>query len=142
MDSLNIEVVGPGAWYMLHLIAAYAKTEAQIQAVHEMAKIVSQRFFCLRCRHHFAENLKVYPPPNVNTYNELFTWTVEMHNRVNILNDKPVVSCAEAIEYYKGSNAVCAGDCGAKKSSTLVTSEKLLKVLSSGNTNGSRKMDL
>lgn len=139
MESLNIDKIGPGAWYLIHLVSVNAKTEAQIMAVHEVFKIVAESFFCLKCRHHFAENMRKYPPPCVNKYNELFIWSVEMHNRVNVLNGKPEIKYREALDYYSGSSAECSGDCGAKPPTSLVVSEQLLAVLSSGDSSKFRK---
>ena len=132
MQTLNIDVVGPGAWYMIHLMAAHAKTPKQIDAVHEMLKIVAYNFFCVKCRHHFRKNYGIFQPPKVNDYNELFIWTVEMHNKVNEMNDKPIIEYRDALDYYVGKDSSCTGDCGAKKPKSLTTSELLLRVLSSG----------
>jgi hypothetical protein len=132
MEALNIERIGPGAWYIIHLMSANAKTMVQIEAVHVVLKMISEKFFCIKCRTHFAENMKKFPPPKVNSYSELFIWSVEMHNRVNITNDKPVVSYREALDHYVGRNAECSGDCGAKKPIPIPTSESLLSVLAGG----------
>lgn len=132
MESLNIEKIGPGAWYLIHMFAANAKTEETIKAFHILIKIVSEKFFCLRCRDHFSSNLYKFPPPLVNKYNELFIWTVEMHNRVNAVNSKPLVSYRDALNYYIGPDATCHGDCHGQNGSAgnLSMPEILLKVLS------------
>lgn len=145
MESLNIDRVGPGAWYIIHLMAANSKNEKQIDAFHELVNILCERFFCLRCRDHFCTNIRKFPPPKVNSYNELFIWSVEMHNRVNILNNKPLIGYREALDYYIGPNAVCSGDCGSKKPTSLITSDLLMSVLSTGekvkfNNNSSKKL--
>lgn len=141
METLNIDKVGPGSWYLIHLTAANAKTEKQIEAVHEMLKIISYHFFCLRCRDHFRTNMDKFPPPLVNKYHELFIWTVEMHNRVNVLNDKPIISYRNALEYYIGKSAECNGDCGSgsggtasglKQDNVSLLPQSLLHVLTSG----------
>ena len=135
METLNIDKVGPGSWYLIHLTAANAKTDKQIEAVHELLKMISNHFFCLRCRDHFKSNMDKFPPPLVNKYNELFIWTVEMHNRVNVLNDKLIVSYRNALDYYVGKSAECNGDCGGggdKKSSISVLPQSLLHVLTGG----------
>lgn len=132
MEGLNIEKVGPGAWYLIHTLAARSKSDEEIIAVHHVLRLVSLWFFCLRCREHFRKNMEEFPPPKVNKYNELFIWTVEMHNRVNILNDKPIVSYKDALDYYVGRESSCSGDCGSKKATSLPVSELILRVLTSG----------
>lgn len=132
MEALNIERVGPGAWYLLHLIAAHAKSDKEIEAVHIVISMLSTWFFCVRCRDHFSKNYREFPPPRVNKHNELFNWTVEIHNRVNIINGKPTVSLREALDYYVGKDSTCSGDCGAKKPASLPVSELLLSVLTGG----------
>lgn len=132
MDSLNIDRIGPGAWYMIHLMSANAKTDTEIEAVHQILRMVENKFFCMKCRDHFSRNMSKFPPPKVNKYDELFIWSVEMHNRVNVLNDKPNVSYRDAMDYYMGPDSVCSGDCGASKPESLTTSETLLKVLTGG----------
>lgn len=132
MEALNIERVGPGAWYLLHLMAAHAKSEKEIEAVHTIISTLSLWFFCMRCREHFRKNLLDFPPPKVNKHNELFIWTVEIHNRVNVLNDKATVSYREALDYYIGKDSTCSGDCGSKKPASLPVSELLLTVLTAG----------
>lgn len=117
---------------MIHMMAAKARTENDIASVHNILRMVAKNFFCLRCREHFRSNMAKFPPPKVNDYNELFTWTVEMHNKVNRLNDKPCVTPDEALEKYVGSNATCTGDCGAKVPSSIPVSQKLITVLISG----------
>lgn len=132
MEALNIERVGPGAWYLLHTIAAHAKSEKEIEAVHVVISMLSIWFFCMRCREHFRKNYIDFPPPKVNKHNELFIWTVEVHNRVNVMNHKPTVSYREALDYYVGKDSTCSGDCGAKKPASLPVSELLLSVLTGG----------
>lgn len=132
MQDLNIDRIGPGGWYMIHLMCAHAKTEEQIESVHNVLEMISKHFFCLRCRNHFRSNYINFPPPKVNKYDELFIWSVEMHNKVNVLNNKPIIEYREALEQYTGKDSTCTGDCGAKKPESLSMSELLLRVLSSG----------
>jgi hypothetical protein len=132
MDALNIEKVGPGAWYLIHTIAAHAKSEKEIEAVHVVLSMISNWFFCQKCRKHFKDNYQKFPPPKVNKHNELFIWTVEMHNKVNVENGKPVVGYREALDYYVGKDSTCSGDCGAKKGSSLPVSELINSVLTGG----------
>lgn len=132
METLNIDKVGPGAWYLIHTIAARAKSEKEIEAVHVVLSIISNWFFCQKCRDHFKKNYQTFPPPKVNKHNELFLWTVEIHNKVNVLNNKPTVTYREALDHYVGKDSTCSGDCGAKTPSSLTVSELITSVLTKG----------
>lgn len=131
MEPLNIEKVGPGGWYMLHMLAAHSKTPSQIEGFLQMLKIVSNHFFCARCREHFRDNYRKFPPPNTNSDDELFIWTVEMHNRVNAINDKQVVTYRDAIRFYAGGISSCSGNCGEKKAKQNEGVNSIANVLSS-----------
>lgn len=131
MEPLDIDKVGPGGWYMIHMLAAHSKTPDQIQGFLQMIKIVSNHFFCLKCREHFRKNYETFPPPSSNSDDELFIWTVEMHNRVNSIKDKPLVSYLDAINYYTGRISTCAGNCGKKKNNGTNIPNSLIRVLGS-----------
>ena len=132
MEPFNIDIIGPGAWYIIHIMAAKAKTSDEIKSFHILVKMISESFFCDRCRHHFRNNVKECPPPNSNDANELFAWTVTLHNKVNQINDKELVDYIEALDFYIGRKSRCSGDCGAVKSGNLRVSEMILHTLKSG----------
>jgi len=132
MEPFDIEKIGPGAWYIIHLMGAKSKTKEEIKSFHILIKMISQSFFCDRCRKHFNKNLGENPPPLTNNVNELFAWTVEMHNRVNEVKGEEIIEHMDALDYYIGYNSRCLGDCGSKKSYNLKIDEMLLRVLTSG----------
>lgn len=131
MDPLNIDVVGPGAWYIIHMLAMNSKTKEEIEGFHQMVKLISKHFFCMKCRQHFYENYQEFPPPLLNNNHQLFIWTIEMHNKVNSINGKSNVLYSDAIKFYGAGGSNCDGDCGSNKSTHLQVSEKLINVLTS-----------
>lgn len=131
MESLDIEQIGPGAWYMIHMLAANSKTRQQIDGFVEMIDLISRHFFCPRCREHFHHNYRMFPPPRSNTDDELFIWTVEMHNRVNTVNGKTPVSYRDALNFYVAGGSSCNGDCSGKREQSTKIPGKLIDVLGS-----------
>ena len=56
---------------------------------------------CPMCREHYKEHLKKLPlSPHLDRRDDLFRWTVQLHNEVNILLKKPIVSETESINFY------------------------------------------
>lgn len=144
MEPFEIDDIGPGVWYTLHLMTAKAKSSDEIRACHVLIKMLAEGFFCETCRKHFRDNVKDLPPPTTNKVNELFAWSVEMHNRVNVMNGKDSIDHMEALDYYVGHKSRCHGDCGRGRSNpvpgtpyktsrpNLRVSESLLNTLTSG----------
>lgn len=112
MQHLDLEKIGPGVWYTLHLSAAHAKTPNQISQTFGLIEVIREHFFCLKCRNHFQSNYDRFPPPKHNNGNALFDWTVMMHNKVNAANGKPQLSPSEALKLYIGEFSICTEDCG------------------------------
>lgn len=131
MESLNIDVIGPGAWYLIHMLSVNSKNKEQINGFHEMINIIANNFFCTKCREHFNDNYHKYPPPKINDNNELFIWTVDMHNKVNNLNDKHLVNYRDALKIYGREGSTCNGNCRSKHSNNLLMPEEFISTLSS-----------
>ena len=56
---------------------------------------------CLKCRVHYAENIKNNPIDNhLNSKIDLFKWTVDIHNITNKDNNKYIYSYDEALAIY------------------------------------------
>ena len=53
---------------------------------------------CNICKEHYEDILLILPLTNdsLNNRTTLFKWTVDLHNKVNILNDKPFFSSEDA----------------------------------------------
>jgi hypothetical protein len=52
---------------------------------------------CPICGYHFKENMNQYPI-RLDSREELFNWSVDMHNQVNKANNKRELSYTEAFE--------------------------------------------
>lgn len=56
---------------------------------------------CPMCREHYKKHLQKLPlGPHLDRRQDLFRWTVEVHNEVNKLLGKPLVTEAESIQFY------------------------------------------
>jgi hypothetical protein len=110
MERRNIKKLGPGNWDSLHISAYHAKTSEEIGHVFWDIKMLSEHLSCAKCQIHFNDNYAKFPPPKHNDNYALFSWTVEMHNKVNALHKKKIFTLAEAIRYY-GEEGVCNEDC-------------------------------
>lgn len=113
MHSHDIKKIGPGGWYMIHLICIHAKSIDSKKGALEMINTIKEHFFCLECRNHFREFTESNPPIRYcNEENGLFIWSVNAHNNVNRMNNKPEMSIDDALELYLGSSGSCVKDCG------------------------------
>ena len=83
---------------------------------------------CPICGEHFKENMEKNPP-RMSNRKEFFEWTVDMHNEVNKLNKKKVLSYEQAIsEIQKNSkNSLAWSDKDLAKA--LLTSAFLSSLL-------------
>ena len=98
-------VWGPFFWHTMHIVAiGYPSnpTYAQKRAAKEFYESLTQLIPCPMCRNHYAEHLQKHPiTPALDRREDLFNWTITVHNEVNALLGKPRVLEVEAIKFYK-----------------------------------------
>jgi hypothetical protein len=89
----------------MHIVAlGYPKspTYGEKRAAKEFYESMAFLIPCPVCREHYSTNLKKYPlTPHLDTRDDLFRWTVMIHNEVNKVTGKAIVPEAEAIYYYR-----------------------------------------
>lgn len=106
MPGLHIPptVWGPFFWHTIHLVAlGYPKepTYAEKKAAREFYESLIHLIPCPTCKLHYADHLKQTPvQPSLDTRKDLFTWTVDLHNKVNRSLGKREVTEQEAIAFY------------------------------------------
>lgn len=97
-------VWGPMFWHTIHVVAlSYPSNPnyAQKRAAKEFYESMAELIPCPMCREHYKEHLKKLPlSPHLDRRDDLFRWTVQLHNEVNILLKKPIVSETESINFY------------------------------------------
>ena len=99
------EVWGPFFWHTIHITAlGYPKapTYADKKAAKEFFEALIMLIPCSICRSHYAEHLKENPiTPFLDTRQDLFMWTINLHNRVNKSLNKAAITADDSIAYYK-----------------------------------------
>ena len=97
-------VWGPMFWHTIHVVAlSYPSNPnyAQKRAAKEFYESMAELIPCPMCREHYKEHLKKLPlSPHLDRRDDLFRWTVQLHNEVNVMLKKPAVSEAESIAFY------------------------------------------
>jgi hypothetical protein len=102
--GINPTVFGPYVWAAIHLICLGAPTH-----LNEHQKMSYKNFFtllpnvlpCRSCGDHLHENLQNLPIDNhLNTSDELFTWSVKLHNLVNKQLKKQSISESDAKKFW------------------------------------------
>jgi len=109
----ELNKIGPGSWYSLHLIASKAQTISMKQTFLSVLSIFKESFFCPFCKQHLNEYILKDPPSSyLSVENGLFKWTVNAHNNVNKMNDKNILSYNDAYDLYFGEGSTCTIGCG------------------------------
>ena len=96
---------GPFFWHTMHIVAlGYPTNPTYINKKAAKEFYESLRFIlpCSVCKEHYSTFINEMPvTPFLDTRQDLFKWTVMLHNKVNQSLGKPRVTEMEAIEYYK-----------------------------------------
>jgi hypothetical protein len=95
------ELWGSEGWHFIHFICLnYPEqpTETDKNKYKQFFELLPVVMPCPPCGYHFEQNLIKYPI-RTDSKKELFEWSVDMHNEVNAINDKPILSYQQA--YYE-----------------------------------------
>lgn len=102
---MNPEIWGPHAWVLLHTITInYPNYPSKEDKIHYRNFFTSLQHClpCDACSKHYSENLTRYPLTDtvLSSRENLVFWLIKIHNSVNILNNKPIVSNQKAVQFY------------------------------------------
>lgn len=101
---MNPEVWGPNLWNYMHSLAlSYPDipNENDKKYYGDFFNNLKYTLPCITCRSNYIKHIKELPVENsLNSRVELFCWTVNMHNKVNIILNKKTYSCSDAIKLY------------------------------------------
>lgn len=121
---LSPNVWGPLFWHTMHIVALgypQSPTYAHKRAAKEFFESLTQLIPCPQCREHYAKYLQAMPiAPHLDRREDLFRWTVAIHNEVNTRLGKPRMLEAEAIAFYRRL--------GARDKSPVIGAEDLQEV--------------
>ena len=95
---------GPFFWHTMHIVALgypNSPTYAEKRAAKEFFESFTHLIPCPVCKLHYADHLKNNPiTPSLDTKQDLFRWTVHIHNLVNKDLGKPEYLDSDAISFY------------------------------------------
>ena len=98
---LRPQTWGPVFWNVIHIIAlAYPKqpSYADKKAAKDYFESLQFLLPCPICRTHLKEHLAKNPiTPHLDRKEDLFKWTVVLHNEVNKTLNKPTMTELEAL---------------------------------------------
>lgn len=103
--NLNIKKWGNAGWiYLTAIVLQYPENPSADDKKHYKAFLTMNGFVipCIVCRVHYQKNLEKYPLTDkvLSSRRNLANWLNQMHNQVNIDNEKPVVGVLEMIAEY------------------------------------------
>ena len=99
---------GKEAWHFIHYVAlAYIPSEENKNSYMNFFNSLPDTLPCPICGEHFKQNMQKYPP-RFDSSNDLFEWTVDMHNLVNRENGKVELTYKEAIYEINKKRAIGA----------------------------------
>jgi hypothetical protein len=117
------EVWGPFFWHTIHIVAlGYPQepTYSDKKAAKEFFESLTVLIPCPMCRDHYASHMVKLPiGPSLDSRKDLFRWTVELHNEVNVMLGKRKYSETEVIQFYTRL--------GARAKSPVVSSSDLIE---------------
>ena len=93
---------GPGAWTFLHSITFQypeSPSDMEKQKYYVFFNSLKNVLPCPVCRGHYETNLENLPI-RLDTRQELIEWLIDVHNEINIMNNKKVYSYDEVYEIY------------------------------------------
>lgn len=94
----NAELWGREGWHFIHFICLNypdQPTPNDKKEYKQFFELLCKVMPCPPCGIHFEQNMENHPI-RLDSKKELFEWSIDMHNKVNALNEKPLLSYEEA----------------------------------------------
>jgi hypothetical protein len=111
MNNISPEEWGPSAWRFLHYITfSYPDKPSNIDKKNMKTFFLSLQHIlpCEKCRFNFSKHISVFPLNEtvLNSRFNLINWLINVHNEVNKINGKKIISYDQAINdfLYKKNN--------------------------------------
>ena len=103
-NNILPEVWGPSGWRFMHFVAlGYPDnpSEQDKLSYKQFYESLSEVLPCQSCADHYKENITRVPiDENLKDRDSLLKWTFDIHNEVNKLHGKKILSYEEALELY------------------------------------------
>jgi len=104
VQSVSPNEWGPPAWKFIHYISlVYPNNPTELDKKHYTDFFNSLQYVlpCPKCSKNYKKHLKIHPLENsLENSDSLFKWTVDIHNEVNKINNKPLYTYDEAYNEY------------------------------------------
>lgn len=104
VQSVSPNEWGPPAWKFIHYISlVYPNNPTELDKKHYTDFFNSLQYVlpCPKCSENYKKHLKIHPLENsLENSDSLFKWTVNIHNEVNKINNKPLYTYDEAYNEY------------------------------------------
>ncbi len=105
LNNISPDIWGPFGWKFMHYITfTYPTypTEEEKDNYKTFFLSMSKVLPCLKCRMNFKNHLVKYPldDETLKTKKNLIEWLVNIHNEVNIMNNKPIMTPNEVMIMY------------------------------------------
>jgi ATP-dependent Zn protease len=100
---MNPKIWGPHAWIFLHTITLnYPEnpTPEQKKQYKKFFESLADVIPCDKCKYNYIKKIKKNPV-NVESRMELVQWLLNIHNEVNVSNEKSPLSMKEFIKKYR-----------------------------------------
>lgn len=129
---MNPEIWGPGAWLFLHSITlAYPNNPTQLDKENYKTffEILKNVIPCKKCSYNYSKNIKDNDiSDHLDSKVSLVKWLVNIHNQVNIENNKKTMEYKDVIKEYKKIYNINKNSLFSKDISTysVKTNNKLL----------------
>lgn len=98
------EAWGPFFWHTMHIAAlgySLKPSYAEKKAAKDFFESLKILIPCSICREHYQEHFEKHPiSPYLDSRQDLFKWTVLLHNEVNKMLGKKEYTETQAISYY------------------------------------------
>lgn len=99
------EVWGPFFWHTIHITALGYPSEPSYnhkKSAKDFYESLKLLIPCPVCSEHYITHMKKYPiTPHLDRREDLFRWTLLLHNEVNKSLDKAPLTYSEVIKYYE-----------------------------------------
>ena len=99
----NNNIWGPPAWTFLHTITfnyPHNPSDQDKQNYFTFFDSLKHVLPCDKCKKHYKDNSRDLKD-NLNSRDDLVKWLIDIHNDVNIKNNKPVWSYADVYNKYQ-----------------------------------------
>lgn len=103
--GISPDIWGPNAWTFIHLMVMSEHESfdtGRLTHYQTFYETLTHLLPCEKCRNHLRENIAKNKDLNtVRTKKELFQWTVDLHNAVNTILNKPTWDSEKAYAHWK-----------------------------------------